>query len=174
VGSSEMEEDHNRMDIKDQTIPRNGKLPTSSSSIKAERVDTKKPRSRIKETASEDREETSAAKTTSGKSSVSISSSKPKLYCCSSSSVYSTDWSSKSLLKQSVFETYYINVLTYPNEKAGDGAEWTIKYSGHTKESPVEGFELPSYIEDMIHQMAELPVSRHDIESKDSSTARMK
>jgi hypothetical protein len=155
-----MEEDHNRMDTKEQTIPRDGKLPTSSSSIKAERVDleTQKPRSTTNEKVAGDREGTNAAEF--------ISSSKPKAYCCSSSSVYSTDWSSTSLLQQSVFEAYYRNVLVNPNEKAGDGADWTIKYVGNAKENLLEGFDLPSEIADVIRQMAELPVSRHNIESQ--------
>jgi hypothetical protein len=91
-------------------------------------------------------------------------SSSPKTYCCSSSSVYETEWSSTGLLKQSVFDARLKNILMDPNGKAADrvGCDWTIKYVGNMLQNQSGGFALPNEIGNTIRQVAAVPDSRQD------------
>jgi hypothetical protein len=88
--------------------------------------------------------------------------------CCSSSSVYATDWSRAGLLKQKIFAAHYLNMLMDPNENVSSnvGFHWKLKYEGNLLAHPSEGFTLPEEIRRMIRSISETPEDRYNHEDE--------
>jgi hypothetical protein len=88
--------------------------------------------------------------------------------CCSSTSVYATDWSRTGLLKQKVFAAHFLNMLMDPNENVSSdvGLHWKLKYEGNLLADPSEGFTLSKEIRRLISSISETPEHRYNEEDE--------